>query len=79
MTSHYLGCWHPRGLTIISSDFAYGQNLNVGSFIDRKIVTVEIAPGGRSSVLQIQRGAEPVFHANECGIELFCWKRLTND
>jgi hypothetical protein len=47
------------------ADLALGQNLNVGSFADGRIVTVEIAPGGVSDVLPIKYGAPTEFHANE--------------
>lgn len=46
-------------------DLALGQNLNVGSFHTKQIVTVETAPGGAKNALNIVDGAPVTFHANE--------------
>merc|ERR1711924_37470 len=46
-------------------DLALGQNLNVGSFHNKRIVTVETAPGGLKNSLNIADGTSVTFHANE--------------
>jgi len=42
-----------------------GQNLNMASFRDRRIVTVETAPGGAWNKLEVTKDVSPTFHANE--------------
>jgi len=42
-----------------------GQNQNVGSFRERRVVTIETAPGGGWNKLEVTGAASPTFHANE--------------
>lgn len=49
----------PKGLLMA------GQNLNIASFPDRRIVTVETAPGGTWNKLEVTKEESPTFHANE--------------
>merc|ERR1712232_1317967 len=42
-----------------------GQNLNMGSFRDQRVVTVETAPGGAWNKLEVDKRVSPTFHANE--------------
>jgi len=50
------------------STLRYGQNLNVGSFRERAIATVETAPGGAKSTLDVAAApgnGSVVFHGNQ--------------
>lgn len=42
-----------------------GQNMNVGSVVERRVVTVETAVGGAWDKLEVKGDASPSFHANE--------------
>eukprot|EP00239_Pterosperma_sp_CCMP1384_P012952 CAMPEP_0197866808 /NCGR_PEP_ID=MMETSP1438-20131217/44412_1 /TAXON_ID=1461541 /ORGANISM="Pterosperma sp., Strain CCMP1384" /LENGTH=337 /DNA_ID=CAMNT_0043485403 /DNA_START=787 /DNA_END=1800 /DNA_ORIENTATION=+ len=49
-------------------DLMGGQNVNIGSFIEQRIVTIETAPGGVKSVYEMgpsHGGNATYFHANE--------------
>lgn len=47
------------------NDLGLGQNLNLGSFHSKQVVSIETAPGGKSDVLHIRDDATTRFHANE--------------
>merc|ERR1712217_746075 len=42
-----------------------GQNMNVGSFFDHRIATIETTHGGAWNKLEVKGDASPTFHANE--------------
>merc|ERR1712141_228661 len=42
-----------------------GQNMNVGSLVERRIATIETAMGGVWNKLEVKGDASPTFHASE--------------